>query len=112
MSYEQETAASGTDPSAFHALDELFHATLCEIAGQAKVWRLIQEQKGHMDRVRFLSLSFNRGHTLEEHRTILRALEARDAGAAVASVEAHLSKLRGFLPQIRQAHAACFDDEA
>ncbi|MGP1355817.1 GntR family transcriptional regulator [Roseicyclus sp.] len=107
----QAEAVRRQDSRAFHGLDEAFHATLCDIAGQPKVWGLIHEQKGHMDRARFLSLSFNQAGAHGEHAQIVEALAARDTGAAIARLEMHLSKIRGHLGQIRQAHGAFFEDE-
>ena len=108
---EQARAVDRRDHTAFHDLDEAFHATLCEIAGQPKVWQLIQEQKGHMDRVRFLSLSFNQDQAYGEHMEVFAALKARDKATATRRLEAHLSKIRTYLGQIRDAHAAFFDAE-
>lgn len=106
----QAQAVANKDSTTFHDLDEAFHATLCSIAGQPKVWNLIQEQKGHMDRARFLSLSFNQESAYREHVEIVDALKARDGATATARLEAHLTKIRSHLRQIREAHGAYFDD--
>jgi len=105
----QGRVVAAADSSRFHDLDEAFHAMLCDIAGHAQVWNLIQEQKGHMDRARFLSLSFNQSSAHQEHIAILKALAARDRGAALDLLEAHLSKIRAHLPQIRKAHGSYFE---
>lgn len=99
------------DSRAFHDSDEGFHALLCEIAGQPGVWRLIQEQKGHMDRARFLSLSFNQEAALAEHVAVIDALESRDEALTLARLETHLTKIRTHLPKIRLAHPHYFEDE-
>lgn len=99
------------DSSQFHDLDEAFHAMLCDIAGHAQVWNLIQEQKGHMDRARFLSLSFNQASAFHEHVAVVDALAARDMPTALDLLEAHLSKIRAHLPQIRKAHASYFEGQ-
>lgn len=107
----QAGAVERRDPRAFHLLDETLHATLCGMAGQPAVWNLIQEQKGHMDRARFLSLSFNQTAAYAEHQGIIAAIEARDAPGARALLQAHLGKIRLHLPQIRLAHGQFFEDE-
>jgi len=99
------------DREAFHLLDEAFHERLCDIAGQSKVWYLIREQKGHMDRARFLSLSFNQSSAHAEHAQILTAIKARDLISASERLEAHLTKIRSHLAQIRLAHSAYFEEE-
>ena len=106
----QRRAVNKQDRAAFHELDETFHAAICEIGEQPRVWNLIQEQKGHMDRARFLSLSFNQEAALAEHEQILDALVSGDEEAAVARLEAHLSKIRGYLHQIRLAHSHYFEE--
>lgn len=108
----QAEAVARRDAPGFHALDEAFHADLCAIAGQPRVWDLIQEQKGHMDRARFLSLAFNQQAAHGEHVAILDALEAGEDGLALDRLEAHLGKIRAHLPQIRAAHPAHFEDSA
>lgn len=107
----QAEAVARQDAPGFHALDEAFHADLCAIAGQPRVWDLIQEQKGHMDRARFLSLAFNQRAAHAEHVAILDALEAGEAALALERLDAHLSKIRAHLPQIRAAHPAHFDED-
>ncbi|MCB1389110.1 MAG: GntR family transcriptional regulator [Rhodobacteraceae bacterium] len=108
----QAEIVAAQDSRAFHDADEAFHALLCEIAGQAGVWRLIQEQKGHMDRARFLSLSFNQAAALAEHVALVNALETLDEALTLARLESHLTKIRAHLPKIRQAHPQYFEDEA
>jgi DNA-binding GntR family transcriptional regulator len=108
----QAAAAGRKDSRQFHELDEAFHECLCAIAGQPRVWSLIQEQKGHMDRARFLSLSFNQTAAYLEHVGIVDALEARDATSATERLEAHLSKIRAHLRQIRLAHGEYFEEKA
>ena len=108
----QAEAAARSDSGTFHALDEAFHAQLCQIGGQPKLWRLIHEQKGHMDRARYLSLSFNQAMAHAEHMEIFAALTARDATAAVTRLEAHLNKIRTHLDQIRRDHSAYFEQDS
>jgi DNA-binding GntR family transcriptional regulator len=106
----QAEAAARQDAPGFHALDEAFHADLCAIAGQPRVWDLIQEQKGHMDRARFLSLSFNQRAAQAEHVAILDALEAGATTLAVERLDMHLGKICAHLPQIRASHPDHFDE--
>ena len=51
---EQRKAAR--DPEAFFVLDEAFHRGLANAAECAYAWKVIEEAKAQMDRVRFLSL--------------------------------------------------------
>ena len=66
------------DRERFHALDDEFHRRICALAGHEFAWALIRENKAHMDRVRFLSLSFGAQAALDDHVAILDG----DPGAA------------------------------
>ena len=110
---DQRAVAESQDPAPFHAEDDRFHAALCEMAGQAGAWNLIQEQKAHMDRVRFLTLSTERRRlVLSEHEAVVDALEARDLVRAEANMRAHLGDIHNVLPRLRAAHAAYFEADA
>ena len=54
----QDAAIERNDRAAFHGLDDRFHREICERTRLGFTWELIAENKGHMDRVRMLSLSF------------------------------------------------------
>ncbi len=97
----QEAAVAADDRKAFHTLDDDFHREICERTGRGFVWSLVKENKGHMDRARFLSLSFGAAVALAEHRIILEALEARDGAAAAAAVHQHLSRIEGIMARLR-----------
>lgn len=107
----QAEAVARQDAPGFHALDDAFHAGLCAIAGQPRVWDLILEEKGHMDRARFLSLAFNQRAAHAEHVAIVDALEEGAAPLALGRLEAHLNKIRAHLPQIRAAHPEHFEED-
>ena len=106
----QRAALDKGDRSEFHALDEVFHETLCVIAGQAHVWGLIREQKAHMDRIRFLTLSDERKHhVLTEHEALVAAIDAADVALAEQRLRAHLNGIRTVLPEIRKRYPDYFD---
>src|SRR5580692_9558344 len=48
----QREANAARQNDAFHRADELFHATIAEIAGYPGIWTLIQQVKIHVDRYR------------------------------------------------------------
>ena len=66
---QQKAALDTADLEDFHALDEDFHAQICRLSGHSHVWLLIREQKAHMDRVRYLSLSSERRHFVFQQHT-------------------------------------------
>lgn len=97
----QEAASRGDRRSDFHALDDQFHRDICAAAGKEFVWNLVRDNKGHMDRARFLSLSYGASTAFIEHRDILAALRARDPEAAAGALRDHLSHIEHILERLR-----------
>ena len=90
------------DHALFHRLDDQFHRELAARSGQEHVWMLIRESKAHMDRVRFLSLTWTAGTALSEHKAILAAVVARDRDAAETEMRAHLSRIVDLVEMVRE----------
>jgi len=109
---QQRAAIEARDTKRFHALDDAFHARMCAIAGHPYVWPLIEEQKAHMDRVRFLSLAFGQKRAYDEHREIAASIAAHDPDRAAAALRGHLGRIEEILRTIRAEHAAYFEDDA
>lgn len=89
------------DGAGFHALDDRFHHDICRFAGLEFVWALIKDNKGHMDRARYLSLSYGAETAYVEHRQILNALRRRDADGAVSAIRQHLSRIEEIIARLR-----------
>ena len=96
----QERAAREGDAAGFFRLDEDFHRTLAASVGCGPAWRTIEDVKGHMDRVRYLSLpdATPLDRLIAQHRAIARAILARDPDAAAAAMQAHLREIVVSLP--------------
>lgn len=109
---QQQRAVEARDPAAFHDLDDQFHREICERSGIGFAWETAREMKSHMDRVRFLSLSFASQRAFEEHKAILAAIRARDEDAAARMVRLHLSRILDQIVRIRAENAAYFAEEA
>jgi DNA-binding GntR family transcriptional regulator len=105
---EQAAAIAADDREGFHALDDEFHRRICALCGHEYAWALIREQKAHMDRVRYLSLSFGAQVAYDDHRMILDAVRAGDVPGSVAAMRTHLSRLVDHLPRIRAEHGEQF----
>ncbi len=104
----QQEAMQVDDGPRFNALDESFHRHLCELAGRGHIWSLILEQKGHLDRVRWLSLAYHQKEALSEHQGVLDALTTGRIDRAKSLLQAHLNKVQHLLPQIREDNPALF----
>jgi DNA-binding GntR family transcriptional regulator len=92
---QQDEALESNDPDRFYDLDEDLHAGFCRIAGRSGVWRLIQQSKMHMDRVRRLSLPMHDQipRLIGQHRSILAALTQGDPDGAETALRTHLREV-------------------
>ncbi|SMO99395.1 GntR family transcriptional regulator [Paracoccus laeviglucosivorans] len=97
----QAAAVAADDRAAFHALDDQFHHDICAGAQLEFVWNLIKDNKGHMDRARWLTLSYNAENAMREHKSILDGLQARDAEMATAEMTRHLTRIEETLARLR-----------
>lgn len=97
----QEAAIRADKRAEFHALDDQFHRDICRSAGLEFVWTLVKDNKGHMDRARYLSLSYGASTAFVEHREILAALRARDPQGAAAAARNHLSHIEQIIARLR-----------
>jgi GntR family transcriptional regulator, rspAB operon transcriptional repressor len=97
----QEAAVRADRRAEFHALDDRFHRDICTAAGLEFVWMLVKDNKGHMDRARFLSLSYGASTAFVEHREILEALRNRQPEEAAAALRRHLSQIEQIIARLR-----------
>lgn len=85
-------------PVQFMKLDDEFHRTLAEAAGRPNAWRVIEDVKAQMDRVRFLSFThFHMERLVRQHSDIVSAIANGRAEEAVKQMRLHL---RGILESI------------
>ncbi|WP_137129223.1 GntR family transcriptional regulator [Rhizobium sp. FY34] len=108
---EQERAAQAGYRAEFRRYDDLFHKTLAEGAGLPMAWQVVEDLKAHIDRACCLSLHAGDRLTqlTEEHRAIMRAIDARDETAASAAMTSHLSELLHDLPRLEAQHPDLFE---
>lgn len=111
MLNKQREAYEAGDKALFHQLDDEFHKIICELSGHGYTWSLIREHKAHMDRVRYLSLSFTANNALEEHAGIVTAIKENDADAAVEAMRDHLSRIAGIIERIHTTHPGFFETD-
>jgi len=107
----QREAVDHRDRATFHEYDDLFHHDICARAGVAFAWDLISENKGHMDRVRLLTLSFALEVAYRDHVRIFEALQARDPDRSADMMRAHLNRIVQQIERIRDANHEWFADE-
>jgi len=98
------------DAAAFVKLDDLFHRTLAEMAGKAYAWRVIEEVKAQMDRVRYLSAEKLHVRLLiNQHEAIVAAIVRKDITAAETTLRTHLREILKSLPALARARPELFD---
>ncbi|WP_246252223.1 GntR family transcriptional regulator [Ancylobacter pratisalsi] len=108
---QQRAIAQDADPSVFLRLDEAFHRTLAEAAGQVAVWDILEGLKTQMDRVRYITArQLPRERLIDQHNAILDAIEAGDGGAAEAAMRSHLKEIMTDLPLIARTEPEFFDE--
>ena len=90
---EQEQARS--DPERFTLSDDAFHRLIAEDIGIAQIWTVLEREKSHLDRIRFLSLPATTpvDALIVQHRTILSAILERNVEAAARAMRSHLSEV-------------------
>lgn len=88
----QHEAEHAEDAAAFFDLDEAFHLRLMRACGHESAWRIVASAKAQMDRARRLSLPEGGKMTglIEQHESVVDALDLGDVAAAVARLREHL----------------------
>lgn len=110
----QRAAAAEAEPARFLALDEAFHRGLALGVDCDYAWRVVEEVKAQMDRVRYLSLPYATpiARLVDQHAAILSAIEAGDAAAAEKATRAHLAEILTSLPLLARQHPGLFEDDS
>lgn len=106
----QLEAAQDSTPDRFLALDELFHRTLAEAAGVPHAWKVVEEIKAQMDRVRYLSfIHMPVSKLVAQHTRIVDAIAHEEPLMAERAMRAHLREILHDLPLISAAKPELFD---
>ena len=92
--------------------DELFHATVADVAGYPGIWKFIQQVKVHVDRYRRLTLpQLGRiPKVITEHEAVLTAIEAHDPERARRAMEVHLESLLDNISATQHINPEFFDE--
>nr|WP_321456037.1 GntR family transcriptional regulator [uncultured Cohaesibacter sp.] len=105
---QQRKTVVARDSELFHALDDQFHKEICDRCGVDFVWQLIKDNKAHMDRVRFLSLTFAIDTAFAAHKRIFDAIESKNTTVASEEINKHLREILTIMPRIREEHPDYF----
>ncbi|WP_442487183.1 GntR family transcriptional regulator [Halomonas litopenaei] len=108
----QVRCASSGQYDQFFILDEDFHRVLALGAGHETAWRVIEEVKAQLDRVRYLSVPDTTPFEklVQQHADIVDAIEQRDEEQARQAMLVHQSEILISLPQMVQRFSSIFED--
>ncbi|PKU25621.1 GntR family transcriptional regulator [Telmatospirillum siberiense] len=89
---QQAIAAQKGDWDSFYSYDEALHAIWATASGNSGVWRVIQQSKVHLDRVRQISdrRPEHMALLLKQHTTIANAVAKGDVATAQTELRNHL----------------------
>ncbi len=106
----QEAFVADGDFAGFYALDGEMHELILSFTGFNKLSHVAETAWVHVNRARqlILPLPGRVAETLEEHKAILAALEARDVDAARQAMRTHLGRLITFLEPLEKKHPELF----
>ncbi len=109
---EAQRKTIGLHADEFMQLDEQFHRALAVAAGKSQVFRVVDNVKAQMDRVRFLTL-MNRSVieiSIEQHAAVVDAIERGEPMQADAAMRTHLRQILADLPHVAALRPEFFDD--
>src|ERR687890_1082028 len=88
----QERARDSDDFDSFYVLDDAFHQSLCDLSEHHAVWTVSQRARGHLNRIRRLSMPVPSYLALmiDQHRRVVSAVADQDSDGAEALLRDHL----------------------
>src|SRR5579863_967780 len=106
----QRAAETAADLEQFYLLDEAFHRELVATSGYSGISELLDRSRAHLNRVRRLSLPVPDviEELIDQHFTVVEALERNDADNAEAALRHHLRGVYRVLEPLRDAHPDYF----
>jgi GntR family transcriptional regulator, rspAB operon transcriptional repressor len=106
----QEALVEDGDVAGFYKLDAEMHEMILSFTGYRRLAQIAETSWLQVNRARRLVLPNRRRitETLEEHRAIVEALEARDHDAARIATRAHLRQLLRYLEPLEREHPELF----
>lgn len=108
----QREAHQRGDIAWFLREDEKFHQAIALSVDCERAWRLLENLKAQMDRVRYLSMPLATPveTLIAQHERILSGIETGDADAAAVAMRDHLAEILKSLPKIAAAQPDLFVD--
>lgn len=110
----QRSCIERQDHDRFFFLDEMFHRTLAYSAGQVMAWKVVEDAKAQLDRVRYLSVpdSTPIAKLADQHQAIVDAVAAADTKAALEAMSIHQREILNSLPELERRFPDMFEEVA
>ncbi|HET8791501.1 MAG TPA: GntR family transcriptional regulator [Modicisalibacter sp.] len=107
----QKRCASPSDYDRFYQLDEAFHRTLSLGAGHYTAWRVTEEVKAQLDRVRYLSVPETTPlpKLIDQHTRIVETIADGNVEAAEVAMRVHQREILHSLPELVARFPDMFD---
>ncbi|VAW21196.1 Transcriptional regulator, GntR family [hydrothermal vent metagenome] len=109
---QQKKINVSKDYPKFLQLGEAFHVRISRIADFSGAWRVLENSKSQIDRVRYLNLPTKAGAdmTISQHQGIVDALATHSPDVAEKAMATHLSTNINSLASIAASHPDLFGD--
>jgi DNA-binding GntR family transcriptional regulator len=97
----------------FHLLDEETHRLICEVAGLRGLGRPVEQARGHLDRVRYLTLPEidTSQRVVAQHTTVVEAICDHRPEDAREAMRVHVRDLLPRLPSLREQYPDFFEEK-
>jgi len=107
---QQRTLDAAREYTRFLQLGKQFHVRISEIIDLSCAWRVLENPKSQIDRIRYLMLpdKTRTDNTVAQHQAIVDALATHSADLAAAAMARHLAGIINFLPAIAATHPDLF----
>lgn len=107
---EQKRMVDEQNFNSFFQLDEKFHYTILETTGNSTLISIINQMRGHLNRMRYLELQETKHMRLlvAEHETIFEAIAANNLDLTGRLLSEHIRRLEDSTPEIIQKYPHYF----
>ena len=111
---EQRRCSERDDHQGFYAADEEFHRTISQCAGSPRIWRIINNAKAQLDRVRRLNMPMpgQLDQIMREHQAIFDGLLSGRQARAARALKIHLDTVFDNVQLLMERHAEYFSTES
>jgi len=109
---EQRIAIDNKDVEANLACDEALHHCILNLSGHGAAWRIVQQARTHMDRLRRIAIPELKANekAVEQHAEIVEAIMSGDEDEAAELLSKHICMIDSYIVRIQNNHPEYFTD--